>query len=319
MIITPHPCRLYFILAREAPIGVIFRRGPSKWVQLIKWRTETDEFEPGQWFHGRIYERRCDLSPSGEKLIYFAAQMKQGTLDPSISYSWTAISKPPYLTALMLWPKGDCWNGGGLFLGENSIWLNDDGPRPHRSHDEYFQALLSVTTEGSLMGEDNSILPRRLERDGWRLVKEWKGERVLSKAKVAFEVNAHKARSSEVQWLRELHRTSRSRYIGYVTYGAGIHEKQTADGRYSLMKRWTLIGMDDQEFFEVRDNTSGERYDLGKAAWADWDQAGRLVFVADGKLFAGEISAGRIERRELADFNGNKFEPVETPEWAKRW
>src|SRR6185295_18250857 len=66
--------RLFVIMARESKTAVIFRRGPSRWVQLIRWYTETDTFEPGQWFHGRIYEERCDLSPNGEHLIYFATK-----------------------------------------------------------------------------------------------------------------------------------------------------------------------------------------------------------------------------------------------------
>jgi hypothetical protein len=70
----PAPARLFVILARRAPVGVIFRRGPSPWVQLIRWDTEHDRFEHGQWFHGRIYERRCDLSPDGSLLIYFASK-----------------------------------------------------------------------------------------------------------------------------------------------------------------------------------------------------------------------------------------------------
>ena len=48
----PVPCRLPVILARAAPIAVIFRRGPSKLVELIKWHTDTDTFERGQWFKG---------------------------------------------------------------------------------------------------------------------------------------------------------------------------------------------------------------------------------------------------------------------------
>ena len=89
--------RLYVLLARKAPIAVVFRRGPSKQVLLLTWNTETDELRQGQWFKGRIYERRCDLSPSGEKLIYFAAKHRgpHGT--------WTAVSRPPYLTALAMW------------------------------------------------------------------------------------------------------------------------------------------------------------------------------------------------------------------------
>jgi hypothetical protein len=116
--------RLYAILAREANRAVVFRRGPSRRVQLLLWHTDTDEFEEGQWFNGRIYERRSDLSPSGKLLIYFAADYKQRY------FSWTAVSKPPFLTALALWPKGDCWGGGGLFEKENVIQLNHrDGER----------------------------------------------------------------------------------------------------------------------------------------------------------------------------------------------
>src|SRR5690242_10890371 len=110
--------RLYCILAREAPLAVVFRRGPSKQVLLVLWHTDTDQFYEGQWFKGRIYERRCDLSPNGTRLIYFAADYKEPY------FSWSAVSKPPFLTALALWPKGDGWGGGGLFEKENKILLN---------------------------------------------------------------------------------------------------------------------------------------------------------------------------------------------------
>src|SRR5438874_12985200 len=70
------PARLWALLARREPVGVIFRRGPSKQVMLIKWNTQQDSFELGQWFKGRVYERRCDLSPNGELIIYFAAKQK---------------------------------------------------------------------------------------------------------------------------------------------------------------------------------------------------------------------------------------------------
>jgi hypothetical protein len=63
--------RAYVILARKAQVGVIFRRGPSKQVLLIKWDLERDTFAFGQWLRGRIYERRCDLSPQGD-LLYIS-------------------------------------------------------------------------------------------------------------------------------------------------------------------------------------------------------------------------------------------------------
>jgi hypothetical protein len=115
--------RLYVLLDREAPVAIVFRRGPSKQVLLLKFYTGQDIFEEGQWLKGRIYERQCDLSPSGEKLIYFATNFKKPF------YSWVAISRLPYLTALTLWPVGHTLTEGGLFNHEDEINFIDVGSR----------------------------------------------------------------------------------------------------------------------------------------------------------------------------------------------
>src|SRR5688572_25493249 len=70
----PPPPRLALVRAAAAPVAVIFRRGPSKYVEVIRWDLERDVFVRGQWFRGRIYDRRSDLSPDGELLVYFAAK-----------------------------------------------------------------------------------------------------------------------------------------------------------------------------------------------------------------------------------------------------
>ncbi|MGI9381994.1 MAG: hypothetical protein ACR2PO_02480 [Methyloligellaceae bacterium] len=105
-------CHLYALIARERRVGVIFRRGPTKQVLLIRWTLESDRFEIGQWLKGRIFVRRCDLSPDGQKLVYFAMDYRRPV------GCWTAVSKPPYLTALAFWPKGNSYGGGGLFDGK---------------------------------------------------------------------------------------------------------------------------------------------------------------------------------------------------------
>jgi hypothetical protein len=71
--------RLYCILARETPLAVVFRRGPSKQVLLVLWHTDTDQFHEGQWLKGRIYERRCDLSPKWKAANLFRGGL-QGTV-----------------------------------------------------------------------------------------------------------------------------------------------------------------------------------------------------------------------------------------------
>ncbi len=119
---TPVPARLHAILAREAPVGVVFRRGPAKQVATCHWDLETDRITLGQWLKGRIYERRCDLSPDGRHMIAFAGT--HNPFDTETGGTWTAVSRTPWLTALDLWPKGDSWNGGGLFLDNARYWLN---------------------------------------------------------------------------------------------------------------------------------------------------------------------------------------------------
>lgn len=64
--------RLHVLLARDAPLGLVIRRGPSKHVATLLWDRRKDTFQLGQWLNGRIYERRSDLSPDGKHFIYFA-------------------------------------------------------------------------------------------------------------------------------------------------------------------------------------------------------------------------------------------------------
>jgi hypothetical protein len=46
--------------------------------------------------------------------------------------SWTAISTPPYFSALAIWPSIGRWTGGGVFLGDRDIvlWEPESGMTP---------------------------------------------------------------------------------------------------------------------------------------------------------------------------------------------
>ena len=100
-------------MARDRPVAVIFRRGPSRWFQVIRWNTESDTFEDGQWMNGRVYPELCDISPDGTKLIYFV--MAAHWSDASRT-SWTAVSKVPFLHALFFWETGLLSGAGGFFV-----------------------------------------------------------------------------------------------------------------------------------------------------------------------------------------------------------
>jgi len=113
-------CRLFIIMARDAPIAVVYRRGPRKWYHVQLWRMDTDTFEPGAWFRGRIYEDKCDLSPDGGLMIYFC---HGGAYRLGYTDSWTALSRPPWLYALTLWPWGTTYGGGGRFVSNRKLVL----------------------------------------------------------------------------------------------------------------------------------------------------------------------------------------------------
>jgi hypothetical protein len=108
-------------MARDAPVAVVLRRGPSTWAQLTLWNTESDLFTPGAWLRGRIFEEKCDLSPDGQLLVYAAFQGRR--LGTSYTQSWTAVSRPPWMHALVLWPMGTTYGGGGRFVENRRLVL----------------------------------------------------------------------------------------------------------------------------------------------------------------------------------------------------
>src|ERR1700741_5521396 len=79
----PYRTRTSVLFAARAPKAVILRRGPRVHYQWILWNTATDPFEPGQWMRGNV--RLADLSPSGDKLIYFAEQFYTRRVDRAVS------------------------------------------------------------------------------------------------------------------------------------------------------------------------------------------------------------------------------------------
>lgn len=111
--------KLFVIQARDVSNAIILRRGPRAWYHLIAWDTATDELEHGAWIKGRIYADRCDLSPDGKLFLYFVHQPRTFRA----LGAWTALSRPPWLKALALWPNGDTYGGGGRFTGSRMIAL----------------------------------------------------------------------------------------------------------------------------------------------------------------------------------------------------
>lgn len=106
-------------------MGVILRRGPTKLVRLVMWNRAKDKFRPGAWFKGRIEPDRADISPDGRHMIYFAVGGVAWAIRATRG-TWTAISELPSLKAVALWGQGDTWGGGGMFISNDSFWLDSD-------------------------------------------------------------------------------------------------------------------------------------------------------------------------------------------------
>lgn len=284
MIQHPKPsCSLRTIFAREAPVAVIFRRGPSHWVQVIRWQTDTDAFEPGQWFHGRIYEDFSDLSPDGSKLVYFAAKPNLSRMGEEPRF-WIGISRPPYLTALAIWFRWNCADGGGEFETNDRVKL-------------YLSDLSDARADRWAVPEGQLkivIGPARYYDRGTRIPPgPWEF------------VQAHQRGEGWRRW--------------YTTVKPGIRQRRRPDGDELLVRTTSSVRHNDVSRYKIQ-WPDGEALRIPDATWADWDQRGRLVYAVGGRLFASTIDESRaIHPSLLADFTANKFEQVEAPDWARTW
>lgn len=333
---TEASTRIYGIIAREAPVAVLFRRGPSKFVQMLKWNLDDDTFEHGQWLNGRIYERRADLSPSGKLVIYFAAKYK-GPMT-----SWTAVSKPPYLTAIALWEGMGAWGGGGLFDDDTRIQLNHSKSRMKLSDTFTLPTNITVVPcgESSGSGEDSPIMDMRMERDGWKVLQS--GEEnyavdlydqsenlaeleafqeqfgFMEGGKIWADKFFKETEEARAKRKEDLKNRKYDMFMAYdppdihiKTFGENVLEMTTFGFHETNGPTWV------QEY-RVLTKQGEEIIDLGKTDWADWDHNGDLLYTQNGVIFRAKKDDLKNSLR-LIDLTGSKFEPISAPEEFRNW
>jgi len=269
------PPRLHVLLARDTPYAVILRRGPSKTTCSIGWDRRNDTFTTGQWLRGRIYERRSDLSPDGKHLIYFAMN---GRWTSETKGSWTAISKAPYLKAITLLGKGDCWHGGGLFRTKTTYWLNDGyGHKPllvssNIGRDKTWQPSANYG------GECLHVYFNRLQRDGWTLRPDLTPD---DDAPTVFDKPA---------------------VLGWILRKYAHADLDHPEGKGVYYDRHALVRTD-----------SDETIDCPEWEWADLDGK-RLVWTTAGRLHAAHLKkSGLVKEEVLHDFNDMMFTALAAP------
>lgn len=227
---------------------------------------------------GRIYEDRCDISPDGRHFVYFAMN---GRWKSETRGSWTAISGVPYLKALSLYPQGDTYGGGGLWLDDRAVWLNACPTSAPLRESTAFRRTTSNAFAEYCRPHWPGHYEVRLLRDGWR-----RTDRSLSgdpRSTVVFE------KVVDRRWrLRK--------YESPVV---------AADGKAPKPCFW--------ELHRLVHERSGVVVDCPDWEWADMD-CSRLVWAADGKLFTGTPTLdGLQDIRELYNFNGMAFIQVTAP------
>ena len=277
MSIPVSPARLHVLMAREAPFGLILRRGPSKQVCTIGWNRTNDTFELGQWLKGRIYEHRCDLSPDGEYFLYLAAKHHAwfgATL--ANPYIWTAVSRAPYLKAVALWGQDETFGGGGQFLGDR-LYFGDKIQRESPDEQRHFgrPSLPYLWDSGP-----EEIYGFRLGREGWR--------------RAESEASAKRPGCDTLLWEK-------------ICSSWTLQQFSHADLNAPLERGvyW--------QSYEAQDLVTGETLGDQSWEWADFD-GDRLVWAQSGKLFALKIwDGGRGDILELADFNSWKFKNIVAP------
>lgn len=274
------PARVHVILARNAKTAVIIRRGPSKSVCTMLWDRRNDTFKLGQWLRGRIYERRCDLSPDGKHFIYFAMNGKWGG---PVKGSWTAISRAPYLKALALWPWGDCWNGGGLFLTDSRFWRNagyhSDEPDTVGGLRKKLVEEPGYPFEENYGGECPGVYYQRLQRDGWKLVR-------IDPPSANDQVAVFEKPLPKGWVLEKSAHASIDHPVGCGCYFDTHRLLHPESGTTLKHQEWE---------------------------WADLDRK-RLAWVTKGVLYAAKIHGKELgEVKTLHDFNDMEFEAIAAP------
>lgn len=307
------PARIYGILAPKAKRVVLFRRGPSQHTLQLLWDLETDKVTPGQWIKGKVFVERSDVSPDGRYLIAAISNYRESRHHAEDLNFWTAISRPPYFTAIAMWGSAGCYLGGGMWESNRKVRLNND---PHA-----WEETLAVQhpVEADLFNEEVvepfkmaknlvNIEQTLLEKRGWirsdlfdPTIKEKIKELEVSYDEViaAYGLNFADIEKAAARWLvSPTYRKIFKLGEGQLAVKGKRRHWQFFDQEGSFVKEW--ITPSDQPF------------------WLEVDHNGWPIFSDKGCLYRW-TNFPNGEPTLVADLNHYTFEPVAPPAWATKW
>lgn len=270
------PCRLWLYVALKTDVAIILRRGPDQYSRLTVWDISQDKFTHGQWLKANIDTHCCDISPSGD---YFLYSVKYAKREP---YLWVTLSRPPYFSALALWPISDAWGGDSTFVSADRLCIKPGMNQSRLELAEGFYLKNFILVEGKYNSD------WRWMRDGWQPIIPDNYDPNWGKFFLTWE----KADPSNQYVLRRYHVKEDVNRMGY---GLG--------NAFSF-----LIMYQDQTIPLMGINC------------ADWDHQGRLIMTTRaGSVKVGELDNGVIRTKQLLDFNEQSFEEITPTSWATSW
>ncbi len=271
--------RLYVVPATQAPTAIVFlRKGP--WWILARWDLDTRRVTEGASFKGKLYPRRCDLSPDGTLLSYFALKGKgPDFLGQSGLKCYHALSRVPWLFALAAWPEAGTYTRGHHFVAATEAL-----PMPPAPHGD--GAALAKLRLGLARTPPAAYAAER--RRGW------------------VEAADCPARGANDMWdERRRVMLEKPRPLGPETL------RLEDDGLVDA-----ALGFDNRRP-RYRWARGKESAIVERADWCDWDPFGRLLVAGDQRLsILDGDSRKEIWSMDLGSFVAN---PQPAPEWARTW
>ena len=256
-------------------IVVVFRRGPTRHTRLLCWDLRNDTLRVGQWLVGTLQLGTCGVSPNGELLVYDA---RKGRLH------FTAVSRPPYFTALAFWEHRSPWSGGGFFPQDNQL----------------------VT--GVMHNPDKGSLPAILDVTNVWAYFPWSGN---ERSTESFADAVRKAPEAHQGW--RISERGLWQKLNPCHSWLRLERNGAAQGRPGA---YQLDGTQ-----PANAKTAG--CDLGTLDWADWGHDGALLFGRQGCLYRQRMNLSLAAVFEppflVADLTEQRFERVLAPDEARRW
>jgi hypothetical protein len=271
--------RLYGIAAGDADVVAVIRRGPSDWCAVGRWDVADGTYEHGAWLHGKLYPERCDVSPDGRWLCYFA---HHPSATWELGWTYVAISHLPWLTALAAWRTDGTWTRGAHFVPDPAV--HELGAPDHGTVSfELLGAGLAATAPASYAverrrgwSEPPESAPRAAD-DGWderraetlRMTKSRPGDDT-----VRLEVTG-----------------------GFAAFRSGGYSQRVA---YQVVE-------------------AAGSSPLAGVQWAEWARDGRLLVATDDGTLETRSTPWLEADAVVAELAGTEPAPRDAPPHARRW